>query len=493
MQTVPNANPPEHHQTIIIGAGFSGIGLAIRLQQQQHEFLLLEAGEDVGGVWRDNKYPAAACDVPSRLYSFSFAQNTAWQRSFSTQPEILAYLKACIKQHQLSQHIRCKHKVTAASFNAITGYWQLQTVTGACYTARFLVTACGQLCHPATPSIKGFDQFKGAYFHSARWLQGHDFSGQHVGVIGTGASAIQFIPEVAKQAAAITVFQRTPPYVLPKRDRHISSWERLLMARVPAIQNLIRKLIYSKNEFRALYLGPLKAVLRLYTWRWRWFMHRHIKDPIKRQLLTPEYVIGCKRILISNNYYPTLNQNHINLEPHAIDEIKSDCIKTVNGAEYPLDTIIFATGFKTSEFLKGINITGLNGINLRETWQDGAFAYQGLVIQGFPDFLMCYGPNTNIGHNSMIHVLESQFNYICDYITKSKANNIRYLEIKPEVNNKYQSELHKRLDGTVWQQGGCQSWYQTKAGKNTNNWPGMTVSYRLKTKSVNLSDYEANY
>lgn len=486
-------NKPEYHETIIIGAGFSGIGLAIRLQQQQHGFLLLEAGEGIGGVWRDNIYPAAACDVPSRLYSFSFAQNTTWQRSFSGQAEILEYLQACIQQHQLTQHIRCKQKVTAASFNASSGHWLIQTASGACYSARFLVTACGQLCHPAAPSIPGLEQFKGTQFHSARWLQQHDFNGQQVAVIGTGASAIQFIPEVAKTATAITVFQRTPPYVLPKRDRHISHWERLLMTQVPALQNLIRKLIYSKNEFRALYLGPLKAVLKLYTWRWRWFMHRHIKDPVKRQLLTPDYVIGCKRILISNNYYRTLNQQHINIEPHAIEQVQADGIKTVNGTEHPIDTIIFATGFKTSEFLKGINITGLKGVKLHDKWQDGAFAYRGLAISGFPDLLMCYGPNTNIGHNSMIHILESQFNYICDYITKSKANNIKYLELKSEVNGEYQKDLHKRLDGTVWQQGGCHSWYQTKAGKNTNNWPGMTLSYRLKTKTVNLSDYEANY
>jgi cation diffusion facilitator CzcD-associated flavoprotein CzcO len=420
-------------------------------------------------------------------------QNTGWSRSFSSQSEILEYLHNCISQFQLSNNIQCKQKVTDAKFNAKTGYWLLQTAAGKSFTARFLITACGQLCHPVTPEIAGLKQFKGTQFHSARWLHEHDLSDQKVAVIGTGASAIQFIPEVAKVAAEITVFQRTPPYVLPKRDRSINHWERRLMTKLPALQNLIRKLIYSKNEFRALYMGPLKAILKLYTWRWRWFMHRQIKDPLKQQLLTPDYVIGCKRILISNNYYRTLNQNHISLESHAIEQVNSNSIKTTNGTEHPIDTIIFATGFKTSEFLNGIDITGLNGINLRETWQDGAFAFQGLVINGFPDLLMCYGPNTNIGHNSMIHILESQFNYICDYITKSKTHNIKYLEIKPKVDSNYQKILAKRLNGTVWQQGGCHSWYQTKSGKNTNNWPGLTLTYRLKTRAVNLSDYEANY
>ncbi len=490
---MPNANTPEQHETIIIGAGFSGIGLAIRLQQQQHQFLLLESAADIGGVWRDNTYPAAACDVPSRLYSFSFAQNTAWSRSFSSQSEILEYLHSCISKFQLSDKIQCNQKVTDAKFDEKTGHWWLQTTSGQSFSTRFLVTACGQLCHPATPEIPGLKQFKGPQFHSARWLHQHDLSGKKVAVIGTGASAIQFIPEVAKVAAEIIVFQRTPPYVLPKRDRNIGSRESLLMAKLPALQNLIRKLIYSKNEFRALYMGPLKAILKLYTWRWRWFMHRQIKDSVKRQQLTPDYVIGCKRILISNNYYRTLNQKHISLEPQAIKQVNAHSITTVDGTQYPIDTLIFATGFKTSQFLNGINITGLDSLNLGDTWQDGAFAYQGLVISGFPDLLMCYGPNTNIGHNSMIHILESQFNYICDYISKSKLNKIKYLDIKPKVNSNYQKILAKRLNGTVWQQGGCHSWYQTQAGKNTNNWPGLTLTYRLKTRSVNLAEYDQTF
>lgn len=480
----------EHHETIIIGAGFSGIGLAIRLQQQNHgDYLILERGNDIGGVWRDNTYPAAACDVPSRLYSFSFAQNTQWSRSFSGQSEIMAYLKDCADAHIPDHKISLNQCVVEAEFNQQTALWHVTTASQQRFSCRFLISACGQLCQPAWPNIGATDAFNGTQFHSAQWQHEHDFEGKHVAVVGTGASAIQFIPEIAEKAATVTVFQRTAPYVLPKRDRAISQPEQALMSRLPKLQDFIRKAIYTKNEFRALYLGPLKAVLKLYTWRWKWFMHSQIKDQEKRRLLTPDYVIGCKRILIANNFYSTLNLPHIKLVPEAIKKLSAEGVITETGKHHAFDTLIYATGFKAANFLESLNVKGLSDHSLQERWQQGAYAYHGITVSGFPNFMLCYGPNTNIGHNSMIHVLESQFNYICDYISQLKLNDINYLDLKAEVESEYRATLQKRLSNTVWQQGGCHSWYQNAAGTNTNNWPGMTLSYRLKTRQININDY----
>ncbi|MDJ1140017.1 flavin-containing monooxygenase [Marinicella marina] len=479
-----------HHETIIIGAGFSGVGLAMRLQQQNHsDYLILERGDDIGGVWRDNTYPAAACDVPSSLYSFSFAQNTHWSRSFSGQSEIMNYLKDCVDAHIPSHKIQLNQCVEAAEFNQVTGLWHVTTANKAIYSCRFLISACGQLCQPAWPNLTGSERFKGTQFHSAQWQHEHDFQGKHVAVVGTGASAIQFIPEIAKLAATVTIFQRTAPYVLPKRDRVISQVEQKLMSRLPKLQDLIRKAIYTKNEFRSLYMGPLKAVLKLYTLRWQWFMHSQIKDQEKRHLLTPDYVIGCKRILIANNYYSTLNLPHIKLVAEPIKKVTQDGVMTESGKHHTADTLIYATGFKAADFLQGIHIKGTSDESLQQQWHQGAYAYHGITVSGFPNFMLCYDPNTNIGHNSMIHVLESQFNYICDYIDQIKNRNINYMDLKADVESKYRVQLQKRLANTVWQQGGCHSWYQNAAGTNTNNWPGMTLSYRLKTKQIDIDDY----
>jgi cation diffusion facilitator CzcD-associated flavoprotein CzcO len=479
-----------HKDVVIIGTGFGGLGMGIKLKQSGNDdFVIIEKGQGSGGCWRENSYPGAACDVPSLLYSFSFEPKHDWSRAFAPQKEIESYLKHCEKKYQLSPHIHFNSEVSSAKFNESLGRWLLTTTAGKRISARIFVSACGQLSQPATPIINGLESFSGKVMHSAHWDHDYKLSGKKVAVIGTGASAIQFVPEVAKQVEKLHVLQRSAPYILPKPDRAYSTFEQSLLKLMPGFQKLRRLGVYVQYEARVLGFSSLQFIMSHAKRQCANFLKKTIKDPTLRAKLTPNYNMGCKRILISNNYLPTFNQDHVSLETCGIDKIKEHSIILKDGRALKVDTIIYGTGFKATEFLTPINVTGLQGKVLNEQWQKGAEAYLGITVKDFPNFFMLYGPNTNLGHNSIVYMLESQIRYTLNAIKAlNAAPKVNYLNMREDKQSMFNDNLQQKLKNTVWQKG-CKSWYINNDGKNTVNWPGFTFKYRHITRSINLKDY----
>ncbi|WP_271411894.1 flavin-containing monooxygenase [Pseudomonas sp. Q1-7] len=475
-------------RVLIIGAGFGGLGLAIQLQKAGiHDFLILEKGDEVGGTWRDNGYPGAACDVPSHLYSFSFEPKADWSRKFAPQEEIFAYQRHCADKYGLRRYIRFGCEVAEAAFDADSGTWQVASRSGERFRARALVSACGQLNRPAWPRIAGLDGFKGELFHSARWNHDYPLEGKRVAVIGTGASAIQFVPRIASKVARLTLFQRSAAYVIPKPDRAYRRWELALMRRVPGLQKLDRLLKYIQHESRVLAFSVFPPLMKLMQLRFRWHLARGIADPALRKRLLPDYPLGCKRILISNDFYPALARPNVEVVDAGIREVTADALVTRDGRRHEVDAIILGTGFTATDFLAPMSIRGLGGRDLNQAWRDGAEAYLGISVSGFPNLFILYGPNTNLGHNSILYMLESQFPYVLDGIRALR--DLRYLDLKPEVQRRFNQRLQQDVRHTVWEQG-CNSWYKTADGRNTNNWPGFTFSYRQQTCRLELDHYE---
>ncbi|PTQ89013.1 flavin-containing monooxygenase [Agitococcus lubricus] len=481
----------QHTEIAIIGSGFGGVGIAIQLQQAGfNDFILLEKEKDVGGCWRDNSYPAAACDVPSHLYSFSFAPNAKWSRKFAPQAEIYRYIRDCVERYQLMPHIRFNSEVAGAQFDAVKGVWQIRTVNGDMIHARILISGCGQLNRPAYPKLKGIDRFQGQIFHSARWNHDIDLNQKRIAVIGTGASAIQFVPEVAKKAKSLVLFQRSAPYVIPKPDRAYSRLEQAVYAKLPALQQLSRAVMYGQHEARALAFTSLnKVAMKPYSWQFLRYLRQQVPNPELRAKLTPDYPLGCKRILISNDYYPALCRSNVNVVTEGISEITAQGVKTKDGQEYPVDVIIYGTGFQATDFLAPMSIRGLEGQDLNQAWRDGAEAYLGITVSGFPNLFLLYGPNTNLGHNSIVYMLESQFAYIMDAIKQMRQHQWSYVNVRQQVQGVYNQWVQKQVKNSVWD-GGCTSWYKTESGKNTNNWPGFTLVYRHKTRQFNAKEYD---
>ncbi len=494
MMTLQMNNNPQTTQAspsiAIIGTGFGGIGLAIRLKKAGfNNFTLFEKAADVGGVWRDNTYPGAACDVPSHLYSFSFEQDLGWLNRYGKSAEIYQYLRHCTDKYDLRPHIHFNTEIAAASFNESKGIWTLQTTQGDLHQANIMVAAVGQLNRPAYPNIKGLDSFAGKTFHSARWDHDYDLTGKRVAVIGTGASAIQFVPEIVAQVAHLDLYQRSAPYVLPKPDKAYPPVEKALFKHIPLLQSLDRAWQYGFHEVRL--LGFTTSVNE--TVLVEYLFQKHIREVIKdnklRHRLTPDYPIGCKRILVSNDWYKTMLSPKVNIISDGIAEVVANGIRTSDGKVHEVDAIIYGTGFAATDFLAPMHITGLNGQDLKQVWQHGAEAYLGLTVSGFPNLFMLYGPNTNLGHNSIVYMLESQFNYILDALEKMQAKGLRYLDVKAGVQNGFNADIQQRMKKTMWAQG-CTSWYQTAEGKNTNNWPGFTFDYRQRTRSIKLDEYD---
>ena len=472
----------------IIGSGFGGIGIAIQLQKAGfNDFVLLEKEQDVGGCWRDNSYPAAACDVPSHLYSFSFEPKFDWSRKFAPQAEIYAYIRDCAQKYGLTTKIKFNHEVLGAYFDQQQQLWVIETKQQT-VLAKILISGCGQLNRPAYPKLKGIENFKGEKFHSARWHHDYDLTNKRVAVIGTGASAIQFVPIVAKQAKQLTLFQRSAPYVIPKPDRTYSSIEQQIYAKLPMLQTLSRAAMYSNHEIRALAFTSLQIAMKPFEWQFKRHLHKTVKDPVLRAKLTPDYPLGCKRILISNHYYQALAQKNVEVETDNIAEVTQTGIKTKDGKEYPVDAIIYGTGFQATDFLAPMKITGRDGIDLNEAWRDGAEAYLGMTVHGFPNMFMLYGPNTNLGHNSILYMLESQFAYILDALKQMRRQQWQAVEVKAQTQSVYNQWVQEQLSNTIWA-AGCHSWYKTESGKNTNNWVGFTLLYRYKTQHFNAQDY----
>ncbi|MDH4560955.1 NAD(P)/FAD-dependent oxidoreductase [Pseudomonas sp. BN411] len=483
-----SSQPGASVHVLIIGAGFGGLGLAIQLQKAGiHDFLILEKGSDVGGTWRDNSYPGAACDVPSHLYSFSFEPKADWSRKFAPQAEIFAYQRHCADKYGLRRHIRFGCEVEGAEFDEPSGTWQVLTRSGEHFRARALVSACGQLNRPVWPRIPGLDGFKGALFHSAGWNHDYPLDGKRVAVIGTGASAIQFVPQIAPKVAKLSLFQRSAAYVIPKPDRAYRSWERAVMRRLPWLQKVDRVLKYIQHESRVLAFTVIPPLMKLMQFRFRQHLARGIADPALRQRLVPDYPLGCKRILISNDFYPALARPNVEVVDDGIGEVTENAVVTRDGQRHEVDAIILGTGFAATDFLAPMSIRGRGGRDLNQAWQAGAEAYLGVSVSGFPNLFILYGPNTNLGHNSIIYMLESQFRYVLDGIRALQG--LRYLDLKPEVQQRFNQRLQQDVRHTVWEQG-CNSWYKTADGRNTNNWPGFTFSYRQQTRRLELDLYE---
>lgn len=474
----------------IIGAGFAGIGAAIRLQQAgRHNYIIFEKAGEVGGTWRDNIYPGCACDVPSYLYSYSFAINPNWSRTFSKQAEILAYIKDCVQQFQLTDKIRFNTGIQTLQFEENQGYWTLTTDSGQKVTAQSVILALGPLNVPNIPKIEGQSTFAGEHFHSSRWKAAESLAGKKVAIIGTGASAIQIIPEIAKEVAQLYIFQRTAPWVGPRPDLEIPPRMQRLYKRFPFLQGLTRNLIYRILEFQG---KALFGHIPIRNWMKRRAL-RHIRDsvpdPALREIVTPSYEIGCKRILLSEDYYPTLTQPQVELIPEAVSAMRGRVIVGNKGTEREVDTLIYATGFQAAAYEKAIKIIGKGRISLKEAWAEkGPEAYLGTTVAGFPNLLFIIGPNTGLGHNSMLHIMESQFNYVMDYLELLDKRKAVYLDVKPAVQHAFNEEIQQKLSQMVWSSG-CNSWYHTESGKNTTLWPGPTTTFRQRTLHINPEDY----
>lgn len=476
-------------RALIIGTGFGGLGMAIQLQKAGIcDFLLLEKEGEVGGCWRDNGYPGAACDVPSHLYSFSFEPKADWTRRFAPQSEIFEYLKHCADKYGLRPFIRFHQEVSEARFDEVAGVWEVSTKAGDVFRTRALISACGQLNRPAIPRIHGAERFAGEQFHSARWRADYDVTAKRVAVIGTGASAIQIVPSIAEKVGQLFVFQRSAAYVIAKPDRAYRPWERALLARTPWVQRLARALLYVKHEWRVLPFSLMPSIMKAFQLSFRRHLARGIKDKALRARLVPDYPLGCKRILISNDYYPALARPNVELVTDDVRALTERGIVTADGREREVDAVVYCTGFTAADFLAPMRITGLGGRDLNQAWRDGAEAYLGITVSGFPNLFLLYGPNTNLGHNSIVYMLESQIRYVLGCLRALEKEQLRYLDVRAQVQEAFNERLQRALRRTVWEQG-CTSWYKTDGGKNTNNWPGFTFRYRQLTRAPTLEHY----
>lgn len=492
MSSTASSRPSSPHplHTLIIGGGFGGIGMAIQLKQAGiDDFVLLEKSADVGGCWHDNTYPGAACDVPSHLYSFSFEPKPDWSRAFAPQAEIHAYLHGCVDKYGVGPHVRCHAEVRTLRYHDDQALWEATTADGQQWWARTVVTACGQLNKPLWPKVDGRERFAGPQFHSAQWNHAVDLKGQTIAVIGTGASAIQFVPELAQVAKQLLVFQRTPPYILAKPDRAYPAWEQKLYARLPWLQKLSRGWIYSTYELRALGFTRFPWIMNLVKWQALALLRKQVRDPQLRAKLTPDYPPGCKRILLSNNFYPALAQPHVQVINAGISSIESNGVRTADGLLHAADVIVYGTGFAATEFLSPMQISGARGQDLNQTWRDGAQAYLGITVPGFPNLFMLYGPNTNLGHSSIVYMLESQISHVMQCLRAMRQQGAASMSVKPGRFKAFNTQVQAGIAHTVWN-AGCKSWYLNEAGRNTVNWPGFTFSYRQQTQRLNLADYE---
>jgi cation diffusion facilitator CzcD-associated flavoprotein CzcO len=473
---------PHEVTFLIIGAGFSGLGAAIRLTQAGHrDLLVLERASDVGGTWRDNVYPGCRCDVPSNLYSYSFEAKPDWSETFPSQPELWDYLRRIVRKYRLASYLRFGHEVTSVRWD---GARWLVTSSQATFAARYLIAAAGALVEPSLPDIPGIEAFRGMIMHSARWDRDWQASGRRVAVVGTGASAIQIVPSIQPDAGHVTVFQRTAPFVMPHTNRPVRPWARALYRVLPPTQRAARLCIYWGRELLCLGFTRYPKILKRAEAVWRRHMERAISDPVMRAQLTPTYDLGCKRVLPSNDFYPALAQSNVSLVTEKIIEVRPDAVVTADGTEHPVDTVIFATGFHVTDNPMFGKITGSDGRTLTEAFGQ---TYLGTVVPGFPNYFQLTGANTGLGHSSMLLMVESQLNYVVDGIAKTQAAGGRF-EVRPEVAASYNAELQRKLPKTVWGSG-CSSWYLDAQGRNLTLWPGFTFDFRRRTRTFRTDDF----
>jgi cation diffusion facilitator CzcD-associated flavoprotein CzcO len=481
----------EEIDVAIIGSGFAGLGTAIRLKESGHEdFVVFERGTDVGGTWWFNTYPGCQCDVPSHLYSFSFALNPDWSRTYSKQAEIQAYLHGCAERFGVMDDIRFGVNVEAGEWDDDLQRWRLDTSDGE-VIARVVVAGFGPLSEPSIPDLPGLDSFAGTTFHTAQWNHEHDLTGRRVAVVGTGASAIQVVPQIQPLAEQLHVFQRTPPWVVPHRDRPITAFERRLFRAVPALQRWVRGNVYAMREalvpgmaFNPKLQRPIQRLAEAH-------LRQQVPDPELREKVTPSYTIGCKRILPSNDWYPALGQPNVELVTGGIREVREHGIVTADGTEVEIDTLIFGTGFHVTDIPMAPLVRGRDGQTLADAWQGSPQAFRGTTVSGFPNLFILLGPNTGLGHNSIVYMIESQLNYVMDALRLMRERGIDSVDVRPEVQEAFNARLQARMDRTVWNSGGCASWYIDANGRNTTIWPDFTWRYRLRMRRFDASAYVA--
>jgi len=477
---------------LIVGAGFAGLGTAIRLLAAGIDnIVILERGAEVGGTWRDNSYPGAACDIPSNLYSFSFAQNPQWSRGYSGSGEILGYIRHLVEHYGLHRLIRFGHSVTGLEFDDAEGLWSASIAGGGSVSARAAVMAQGPLSNASLPDIPGIERFRGHKIHSARWDHDYDFAGKRVAVIGTGASAVQIIPELTRRAAQLKVFQRTPAWVLPRLDYAAPDWSKAVFRRLPATQSLVRGAMFWAHETMAtglIWNTPVTALLQGLSRR---FLRGQVKDSWMRRQLTPDFRIGCKRVLMSSDYYRALQRDNCELITWPIAGIAEQGIRTAEGLEHRVDCIVFATGFEVSKAGTPFPVTGLDGRKLDEEWSRGAQAYKSVNVAGYPNLFMTFGPNSGPGHNSALVYMEAQIGYIVRGIGAILRQDLKMLDVRQEAQTRYNKAIQKRLARTNWNSG-CKSWYLTEDGYNATMYPGFATQFRRQMKSFSRGDYVAS-
>ena len=478
------------HEVAILGAGFGGLGMAVRLKAQgESSFVVLEKADRAGGTWRDNTYPGAACDVQSHLYWFSFDESPDWSHVYCDQPEILGNLERLIERHGLAPHIHYGAEVTTARWDDAAALWRIRTAGGDEYRARAFVAAWGQLNRPSFRGIEGRDSFEGALFHSSRWRHDVDLAGKRVACIGNGASAVQFIPRIAPVVAHLAVFQRSANYVVPRLDRPYTEEERRLFQEDPALYAASREGFYLEHEtwYDAMRQDTPKA--REFTAVARAHLEAQVPDPTLCEKLWPDYPIGCKRILITDDFYPAMTRPNVELVTERVARVEPKGVRTAGGRLHEADVIVFATGFETNSLLGVVDITGRDGRSLRDAWREAPEAYLGITVAGFPNLFMLYGPNTNLGHNSILAMLECQYGYIPQALRALREGRADALDLRRDTMEHYNLKLQRAFEGTAWA-GSCSSWYKTPDGRITNNWSGSVEEYKRRTARFDPADYE---
>jgi cation diffusion facilitator CzcD-associated flavoprotein CzcO len=480
----------QHFEIAIAGAGLAGVGMAIALKEDGREdFVVLERAGDLGGTWRDNSYPGCACDIPSVLYSYTTEQNPQWSQAFARQPEIWAYIQDVARRHQLEDHFRFNHEITEAAWSATEHRWEIHTAGGS-LTADVLISAAGALADPSIPKLPGLERFSGRMFHSACWDHDHDLTDRTVAVIGTGASAIQFVPEIQPAVGQLHLFQRTPPWVLPRENPRIPARWRERFARHPRLLALARASVFSLLEsFHFGFRHP--AVMRLAERRARAHIAKQVPDRELRAKLTPDYRLGCKRVLGSNTWYPALCAENVDVVTAGVSEIRQRSIIDSDGVEREVDTIIFGTGFQVTDIPFGHRVRGRGGQTLAESWQGSMKAHLGVGVTGFPNLFMLLGPNTGLGHNSVLLMIEAQIAYLRQLLRHREEHGLATLEPTAAAQDAYVAEVDALTEGSVWTTGGCLSWYVDETGRNSTLWPGSVRAYQRRLAQFDAADYHA--
>jgi cation diffusion facilitator CzcD-associated flavoprotein CzcO len=473
-----------------VGAGFGGLGIGIKLKQAGiHDFVIWERDDEVGGTWWANTYPGCQCDIPSHLYSFSFAPNPNWSRTYPLQPELRTYLREVTERYRLRDHIRLRCDVKAAEWDDAEGVWRIDTAQGS-FTAELLVAAPGFLSEPSTPALPGLDEFEGMTFHTARWNHDYDLTGRRVAVIGTGASAIQTVPQIQPIVEHLDVFQRTPPWVMPHRDRPITDIERRIYRRFPAAQRAVRNTVYFTREMLVpgfVYRPRLMQFPQNVAQR---HLEKHVADPDLRARLMPDYSFGCKRVLPSNEWYPAITQPNVSVITTGIRELKPNGIVSADGDLHEVDTIVFATGFHVTDVRFAKLVRGRDGELMSDVWNGSPQGYRGTAVAGFPNFFFVTGPNTGLGHNSLVYMIEAQLEYLMDAVRTMEQRGATRVEVRRAAQEAYNEHLQSRMPGTVWNSGGCQSWYIDANGKNSTIWPDFTWRFRRQMRRFDAEAYE---